>query len=362
MITNASLRIAVLAALGVGLGTLVVRGPAAAQPAAPAAVQPAPQPAVPSTARRLRIAAFEGGHNLALWAAVRQGFFEDNGVTVITTYVPSSTVLLTGLADIKFDIGFLAIDNVIAYEEGQSDAKFVGDKPQLTALFGVDDGLLTLAAAPAVKKVADLKGKTLSVDAMTTGYAFVLRELIARAGLQESDVKFVSSGGTGNRYRDLVAGKHDGTLLRTPFELLAKDKGYRALATAEALGPYLGTVAAARKQWSRDNEVAVVGFIRGYRAALAWVSDPKNRAIAEALLVANIRDMTPALAKRSYDVLLAPKTGLIRDLSLDPARIQTVLGLRGKFAEAKKKLTDPTKYIDTNYSDKAFEKPVQGAH
>jgi ABC-type nitrate/sulfonate/bicarbonate transport system substrate-binding protein len=362
MISNASLRIAALATLGVGLGgSVVLRGPASAQPAAPPAAPAPDSPAAPSPPRRLRVAAFEGGHNLALWAAIRQGFLEDNGVAAIVTYVPSSAVMLTGLADVKFDIGFLAIDNIIAYEEGQSEAKAAAS-PQLTALFGVDDGLLTLEAAPAVKKVADLKGKTLSVDAMTTGYAFVLRELIVRAGLQESDVKFVSAGGTSNRYRDLIAGKQDGTLLRTPFELLAKDKGYRALATAEALGPYLGTVAAARKQWSRDNDVAVIGFIRGYRAALAWVSDPKNRAVAEALLVANLRDMTPALAKRSYDVLLAPRTGLIRDLSLDPARIQTVLGLRGKFAEVKKKLTDPTKYIDTSYREKALENPAPGAH
>jgi ABC-type nitrate/sulfonate/bicarbonate transport system substrate-binding protein len=207
-----------------------------------------------------------------------------------------------------------------------------------------------------VKRFADLKGKTLSVDAMTTGYAFVLRELIARAGLQESDVHFVSAGGTGNRYRDLIAGKQDGTLLRTPFELLAKDKGFRPLATADGLGPYLGTVAAARKQWASDNDAATIGFIRGYRAGLAWASDPKNRAIAEAILVANIRDMTPALAKRSYDVLFAPRSGLIRDMSLDPARIRTVLALRSKFAERKKVLDDPTRYIETSYRDKAFEK------
>jgi ABC-type nitrate/sulfonate/bicarbonate transport system substrate-binding protein len=360
MITKAALRIAVLAALGLGLGTtLVVLGPAAAQPAAPPATQPAappaPEPAPPSPARRVRVAAFDGGHNLAIWAAQRQGFFEDNGVTPLLTFVPSSSVLINGLADIKFDIGFLAIDNIIAYKEGQGEARLTA-KPELVALFGVDDGLLTLATAPAVKRLADLKGKTLSVDAMTTGYAFVLRELIVRAGLQESDVHFVSVGGTSNRYRDLVAGKQDGTLLRTPFELMAKDRGFRPLATAEGLGPYLGTVAAARKEWAQGNDAAVIGFIRGYRAGLDWVSDPKNRAIAEAILVANVRDMTPALAKRSYDALFAPKRGLIRDLSLDPARIRTVLGLRSKFADRKKTLDDPTRYIDTSFRDKAFEK------
>jgi len=39
---------------------------------------------------------------------------------------------------------------------------------------GSDSGFLSLVVAPDVKKFADLKGKTLSVDARTTGYAFVL--------------------------------------------------------------------------------------------------------------------------------------------------------------------------------------------
>lgn len=339
MTTIALLRIAALA----GLGIVAVIGSAAAQPAT------APPPRV------LRVIAFEGGHNLPIWAAQRQGFFEDNGVKVVLSFTPSSTALVAGMFDGKFDIAALAIDNVVAYQEGQGEAK-IPDNPDLFAFLGIDDGLLTLTTSSAVKRFADLKGKTLTVDAMTTGYAFVLRELILRAGLKESDVNLVSAGGTGNRYRDLIAGKHDGTLLRTPFELLAKDKGFRSLATADGLGPYLGTVAAARRSWARDNEAAVLGFIRAYRAGLDWVSDPKNREIAEAILIANVRDMTPALARRSYEVLFAAKSGFIRDLALDPARIQTVLGLRSKFGEPRKALSDPAKYIDASYRDKALAK------
>jgi ABC-type nitrate/sulfonate/bicarbonate transport system substrate-binding protein len=334
----------------VGLGLLLVA-------LGPAAAEPAPAPAPPP--RPIRVVAFEGGHNLAIWAAQRQGFFEDHGVRVILSFTPSSTAAVAGMFEDRFDIAALAIDNVIAYQEGQGEAK-IPDHPDLFAFLAVDDGLLSLCTAPAVKQMSDLKGKTLSVDAMTTGFAFVLRELILRAGLRESDVHVVSAGGTGNRYRELIAGKHDGTLLRTPFELLVKDRGFHLLATAEGLGPYLGTVAAARRSWAHANEAALIGFIRGYRAGLAWVADPKNREVAEAILVANARDMTPALAKRSYDVLLAPHDGLSRDGALDPARIRTVLALRSKFAQPPKTLDDPGKYIDPSYRDKALAAPPAG--
>ena len=364
MNAHAPSRIALFAALAAGLALLPAPGTTSAQTAQPApqAAPPGPGPAAAQGLRRMRVIAFEGGSNLALWAAERQGFFEDNGVKMILTYTPTATAMVTGLADIKFDIGFLAMDHIVAYKEGQGDAK-LQNNPDLIALFGVDDGLLTLVSAPAVKKVGDLKRKTASVDALTTGYAYVLRELLGRGGLSDADLNLVSAGGTANRYRELIAGKADATLLRTPFELMAKDRGYHALSTADALGPYLGTVAATRRIWAQENQAAMVGFIRAYRAGLEWVSDPKNRAVAEAMLVANIRDMTPALAKRSYDVLFAPKHGLIRDLSLDPVRIKTVIDLRAKYREGKKDYGPPAKYIEASYREKAFEKaPRDGAH
>ena len=219
---------------------------------------------------------------------------------------------------------------------------------------GGDGGFLTIVAAPAVKRFDDLKGKTLSVDAMTTGFAFVARELVASNALAETDVNFVRAGGTANRYRELMAGKHDATLLRTPFELLAQNRGFNVLAKADALGAYQGTVGAARRSWAREHDAALVGFIRAYRAAIDWLYDRANREIVEAILIANVRDMTPALAKQSYDLLLADKGGLARDLAPDLAGMRTVLRLRSKFGAPAKTLTDPMKYVDLGYHERAM--------
>jgi ABC-type nitrate/sulfonate/bicarbonate transport system substrate-binding protein len=302
------------------------------------------------------VIAFDGGWNLPIWAAQRQGFFEASGVSVELAYTPTSGFLVGALFDGKADIAFALVDNVVAYQEGQGEAK-IPDNPDLFVFMGGDGGFMSLVAANGVGSVKDLKGKTLSVDAMTTGFAFVARELVARSGLTESDVTFVRAGGTATRYRDLVAGKHDATLLRTPFELLAQTRGFRELAGAESLGAYQGTVGIARRGWARDHEAALVGFLKAYKAATDWLYDRGNREIAEALLVANVRDMTPALAKRSYDLLLADKGGLSRDLVADPAGIRTVLDLRSKFGAPQKTLTDPAKYVDLTYYNKAFGKP-----
>lgn len=300
----------------------------------------------------LRVITFDGGWNLPLWAAQRQGLFEANGVAVQVTYTPSSAFLVSGLFDGRFDIGLALIDNLVAYQEGQGEAK-IPDNPDLFAFMGGDGGFLSVLAAPGIKGFADLKGKTLSVDAMSTGAAFVLREIIARHGLADADVNYVRAGGTANRYRELLAGKHDATLLRTPFDLLAINQGFRQLATAELLGPYQGTSGLARRSWAQAHEAALVGFIRAYREAAAWLYAPANRELVEALLVAHNRDMNPALARQSVPLLLADKGGIARDARIDVAGLRTVLDLRAKYAVPGKPLSDASRYIDLTYYDRA---------
>jgi ABC-type nitrate/sulfonate/bicarbonate transport system substrate-binding protein len=317
-----------------------------------ASAQPAATP--PAT---VRVISFDGGWNLPLWAAQRQGYFAANGLAVQVSYTPNSGALVASLFDGRNDLALALIDNLVAYQEGQGEAK-IPDHPDLAAFMGCDGGFLSVVAQPSIASFADLKGKTLSVDAMTTGAAFVLRELVARNGLGDADVKYERAGGTDARYRDLMAGKHAATLLRTPFEVLARNRGYHVLATAEALGTYQGTAGYVRRSWAREHETQMIGFLRAYKAGVDFVYEPANRDVVEALLVANIRDMTPALAKQSYDLLLAPRGGLTRDLRPDEQGIRTVLALRSKYATPARALDDPAKYVDLTWYDKAFAPAV----
>jgi TRAP-type uncharacterized transport system substrate-binding protein len=129
------------------------------------------------------------------------------------TPTPGSVFQLTGLIEGKFDIAETAIDNVIAYMEGQGEAS-VSVKPDLFVFMGGDSGLLSLTVLPEIKTYADLKGKTLSVDAMTTGYAFVLFDLLKRNGLSSGDYNLVRAGGVLERWEGLRNRRHDGTSSR----------------------------------------------------------------------------------------------------------------------------------------------------
>lgn len=320
--------------------------------ASPLAAAQAPAAGKPPTT--INVISFAGGVNLPGWIAERQGFFARHGIAVKLTFTPSSTFLMSNLIDGNYDVGIFGIDNLVAYQEGRGEGKLKGT-PNLVAFMGLNSGLLHLIAAPEIKSVADLRGKELAVDAPTTGFAFVLREMIARAGMTDADVTYVRTGGGPQRLRALTEGKQAAALLNTPFDLQAVERGYTRLGSAsQMLGRYQGHAVVAQREWIMNNEAAVIGLMRAYRDAMEWLFDPKNREIAEALLIAHDRGMTPALARATYDVLVDPKEGLYRNVALDIEGLRTVLALRNKFSSPPLNLTDPMKYVDLDLYRKAF--------
>jgi ABC-type nitrate/sulfonate/bicarbonate transport system substrate-binding protein len=302
----------------------------------------------------LELIVFPGGFNWPIWVAQDKGLFSQERISVKVNPTPNSVFQLTGLIDGKFDIAMTALDNVIAYAEGQGAAPTT-QAPDIVAFMGGDNGFLRLVTVPEVRAYGDLKGKQLSVDALTTGYAFVLRELLAKGGLQPSDYELVPAGGIGQRFEALLEKKHAGTLLISPFEAAAEARGFNRLAdAANVLGHYQGLVGAARRDWARAHETELVGYIRSYVAALDWLYDPSNKAEAIAILRKNLPNISEAVAEKSYEILLHPSEGFTRKAELNVEGVRKVLELRSRHAEPKKQLDDPAKYYDLKYYQRAI--------
>lgn len=304
--------------------------------------------------RTLRTIVFPGGFNLPLWTAMERDFFRARGIEIDLTYTVSSVQQLTGLIDGTWDLGLTGFDNVVAYQERQGEAE-TSVAPDLFAFVGGDDAFLRLVVQGDVKTYADLKGRVLSVDAMTTGFAFVLRKMVALNGLTEADVAYERAGGMLQRFEALKERKHAGTLLATPFELLGAKLGMRVLQSArEVLPHYQGVCGATRRSWARDNRDVLVNFIRAYVKALDWLYDRGNRQAACDLLMSKVPNMSAELASATYDVLLADPSGFDRKARLDPQGIATVLALRSEYGRPQKTLTDTGKYSDMSYYDAAL--------
>jgi ABC-type nitrate/sulfonate/bicarbonate transport system substrate-binding protein len=297
----------------------------------------------------INVIVFPGGFNLPLWTGIDRRFFKSHGLDVEPHYTINSVEQLSGMITGRWEIALTGFDNIVAYQEGQGEAK-IDVMPDLFAFMGGDAAFLRLVVQPDIASYDDLKGKTLSVDALTTGFAFVLRKMLAQNGLSEDDVAFERAGGALQRFEALKAGKHAGTLLVTPFELIGKQSGLRVLQSAsEVLPHYQGISGAARRGWAKDNADTLTAFIRGYLEALDWLYASGNKQAACELLVAKVPGMSAALASSTYDVLLDRNAGFDRKAALNIEGIETVLRLRSEYGRPAKTLGDARKYDDPSY-------------
>src|SRR3989475_2844607 len=104
-----------------GLTALLIASCAIAQPAPPKPVE---------------VIVFPGGFNWPIWVAQEKGLFAKDGVEVRLTPTVNSVFQLTHLIAGKFDLAMTAIDNLVAYREGQGEEPVLGS--DLRAVMGGD--------------------------------------------------------------------------------------------------------------------------------------------------------------------------------------------------------------------------------
>jgi ABC-type nitrate/sulfonate/bicarbonate transport system substrate-binding protein len=310
-------------------------------------------PVASQSPQPLKVIVFGGGFNWPIWAAQSKGLFAREGLQVQVTPTPNSAFQLKGLIEEQFDVAMTAIDNLIAYREGQGEAGVSG--PDLVAVMGGDNGFLTLVATPEIRSYADLRGKTMGVDALTTGYAFVLMEMLEQNGLKlNADYGTERAGGVAARHRALLEKKFAATMLVSPFEVEAEALGFNRLGNAnQTLGRYQGVVAGVRQSWARQNPAKVTGYIRAYADAVEWLYNPANKNEAIGIFMANLPNATREAAETAYRVLLAPANGFQRRAAIDMQGVDTVLRLRGKYASPRKEMGPANRYYDPSFYDAA---------
>jgi ABC-type nitrate/sulfonate/bicarbonate transport system substrate-binding protein len=301
----------------------------------------------------IELISFGGGANWPVWTAMDKGFFAKHGVAVKQTFTPNSVFQIENLVAGKFDIATTALDNVVAYQEGQGEVE-LKTKPDLFAFMGGYAGGLRLDVSPDIKSYQDLKGKAIGVDAATTGFAFILYKMLAMNGVKMDEYTIERLGGTPNRVKALMEGKIAATMVSSPSEVLPESKGYHRLGdTTKTFGAYQTSVGATRRSWAKQNGDRLVGFIGAYVEAIDWLHRPENKAEAVEIYIKHLANTPRDTAEQAYGVMVAGKEGFQKKAKLDLKGARTVLKLRSEYAKPKKDLKDPKQYIDESFYRRA---------
>jgi ABC-type nitrate/sulfonate/bicarbonate transport system substrate-binding protein len=295
---------------------------------------------------------FGGASNLPLWLAQERGLFAREGLEIVLAATKGSIPQMQNMMAGKYQLAATSIDNVMAYAEGQGDVPI--DTFDLFAFAGVHSGLNSVVARPEITDYRDIQGKTVAVDALGTGYAFLLFRILADHGLVLGrDYRAISVGGGPERLDALRKGDAVAAVMAAPSNIEARNQGYRILAddAAVAVGSYQGSIYAARRSWAPAHEREILAFIRAVAAAHELVRS--DRAGALDCLKRHLKTLSAADIGEVY-AGLAGKGGLNRRAELNIAGIRTTMALRSDYAQPQKRLTDPMKYVDLAYHQKAL--------
>ncbi len=308
----------------------------------------------------IRVNTFPNAKALPVHVGIAKGMFARYGLAVEVESTESSQSQRDGLAAGRFHIAHAALDNAVAMiEVANRDVIIVS---------GGDSGMNEFFVQPEISSFADLRGKTVVVDAPDTAYALQAKKLMLQHGLREgADYTIKPVGAVALRYKAMITDNSNAAgILNLPFTVEAADRGLKSFGSlVDLLGPYQAAGAFVMRKWAHDNADALTRYLAAYVQALRWIRDRNNRTEAVNLLIGNLR-LDRLVAERTYDLLVVPASGFTPDAKFDVEGFRNMLALRAEIArtpadyssapagEGREREPPPERYVDLHYYEEAI--------
>jgi ABC-type nitrate/sulfonate/bicarbonate transport system substrate-binding protein len=294
----------------------------------------------------VRVNTFPNAKALPFYAGVAKGIFAKHGLDVRVDFTENSQKQRAGLAAGTFDIAHSAVDNAVAMVE---DAK-----QDVVIVTGGDNGMNEFYAQPEIKSLADLRGRTLVVDAPNTAYALLAKKILLKEGLHEGRDYTVRPVGRGElRLKAMAESKENSAaILNLPFTIQAEQMGLKSFGNpVELLGPYQAGGAFLLRSWARAHDALLVRYIAAYVDALRWSLDAAHAEDSIGLLMERLH-ISRDIAERTYRALGDPARGFTPDAAFDREGFRNMLALRTEIEGGQPGA--PEKYVDLSYYERAL--------
>src|ERR1700704_1409603 len=196
------------------------------------------------------------------YIATELGWFKENGVSVDMVVVGAGAAQQVAAG--ALNIGYSGFPDFIRATNQGAPLKIV--------INAISAPPYAVYAKPAIKRIADLKGKTVSIGGTKDVTLIYMEAFIASAGLKASNLDFVYAKATQDRLPALLFGGADAAILYPPSSFRAGAAGYTYLGDIEAyLKDFPFTVWAANTGWAANNREALLAYIRAYSRAVRWL-------------------------------------------------------------------------------------------
>ncbi len=238
-----------------------------------------------------------GSASANLWPVyigMKKGFFDEANLKVDIIYVASSANLVQQLAagslDITMSTGLVDPIRAIDQNAAISIVRFEAQAPPYA-----------LVGKASIKKLADLKGKVISVGGAKDITRIYVERMLAPHGIKPGEFDMVFAGATSARASALLAGAVDAAILLPPFNFQAEAQGFTNLGLTVEYAPELpfsGTVV--NKAWAGKNQDLLKRVLAAHSKSVEWFYDDKNRDEAISIL-SSVSSLKPDDVAKSYD-------------------------------------------------------------
>jgi NitT/TauT family transport system substrate-binding protein len=203
--------------------------------------------------------------------AAEKGFFAKNGIKVDLRYYNNYTDSLTALTNGDIDANSQTLNDTLS-------SITAGSRETIVLVNDNSTGNDQIIARPGIRKIADLKGKTVAAEEGTVDH-YLLMLALKEAGLAAADVRFEPLA-TDAAAEQFVAGKVDAVGVFAPFTTAAlKRLGSRAIATSKNFPGAIPDHLVVSGAFLDRRPDAVQALVKTWFDTIAWISVNRTEAI-----------------------------------------------------------------------------------
>ena len=227
--------------------------------------------------------------------ASERGFFEKEGLRVRYIQFQGTNLMLSALLANELD--YVTILPFIA------GAATRGLPVKIVAATAKVSGY-AIVSRPEIDNVKALKGKRIAINTFGSSADFAIYQLLSRNGLDPNkDVTLQAIAGSPDaRFAALLGGSVDATVVNSPFEYRAEQKGFKTLLsvkdTAEFVRIPIAGLSTTQKKIEREPD-EITRVLRGLRHAILFLQSQREIGVG---LLEKLLKLDRAAAERFYAI------------------------------------------------------------
>jgi NitT/TauT family transport system substrate-binding protein len=226
--------------------------------------------------------------------SIRRGHFKQQGLDVKLITIRQSDVIIK--ATMAGELNFMSVipTAILASVRGL---------PIRTIAVNVDNAPYVLVGRPQIKSMSDLKGKKIAVSSLGGMSTLVVREIVARSGLDpDRDVTYLAVGGSETRSGAMGAGFVDAALMTIPLNYAPERQGYTRLAWGPDYVRYPMNGISGSPDYFAANRDLVLAVLRGMAGGARDVKERKSDMIT---FLKGYLEVPEDEAGKSYEFLVS---------------------------------------------------------